>query len=201
MLMDEKWRIGWTVGSVVLILGVNIWLGPNWIYFWLCVLFNVIIWLTYINKFSVSQKGIELETKMQEVRAATDKLNVTIDQFQQTIQPMIEFNLASLAKEGQFDARTRSKYVKPFVAATSELKQSLNMSGEDLDELMGIAKKQLIESYVYDLDYFSDSQANEFIRLPDINFTKLKELSKSLNSPDFDQALQGLKEYTNMDKF
>lgn len=100
-----------------------------------------------INKNGFEMKKIEvLLSKNQKIN---EEIKITLDRFNNTILPFLNFSLGLIEKDGKFDSVMEYTYIEDFVKSAYELTKETSNNSKKTEKLLRIANIKVLESFKY----------------------------------------------------
>lgn len=117
-----------------------------------------------IRKISFGKDGLALEKR--ELEALKEEAQVTLDKLNETIEPLLKFNLALINKDGTFDNVTDFDALADFVYALDDLSGGRFKSNTQNEELFNLSLHNIVYSFTYKADYIlgKDFQTRPFVQ-------------------------------------
>lgn len=117
-----------------------------------------------IAKMSIGKDGIALEKR--KLEELTEEAQVTIDKLNETIEPLLKFNLALINKDGTFDNVTDFDALIDFVYALDDLSGGRFKSNTQNEELFNLSLHNIVYSFTYKADDIlgKDFQTRPFVQ-------------------------------------
>ena len=114
------------------------------------LLIMVSLYFDDIRKVSFGKDGLALEKR--ELEALKEEAQVTIDKLNETIEPLLKFNLALINKDGKFDNVTDFDALADFIYALDDLSEGSFRNNPQLIELFNLSLHNIVYSFTYKAD-------------------------------------------------
>lgn len=148
-----------------------------------------------IKSIGVSKDSVELKLKdineaVEKADAATEELNVTIGQLNETINPLLDFSLGMLEKDGEFDGVTKFQYIEPFLYSSIDMYKRMGRISNQTEHLLNKGFQKLVYSFEYEVQRLAPEIKNQFREnckiypSVQINYEKLREISSGISRED-----------------
>ncbi|MGX6994001.1 hypothetical protein [Vagococcus penaei] len=97
----------------------------------------------------INKNGFEMEKLISENKKINEEINVTLEKFNNTIVPFLDFSLGLIEKDGKFDSVMEYSYIEGFVKSAYELTEETSNNSKQTEKLLQIANIKVLESFKY----------------------------------------------------
>lgn len=178
------------------------WLGGEWqvmVVFLISSIVSILIMNSdKIKAIGVGKDNVSLELKdikemTEKVNKANEELNVTIDQLNNTITPLLDFSLGLLAKDGEFDGVTKFEYIEPFLYSSIDMYLRMDNMSLETKKLLDKGFQNLVLSLSYEVTRLIPNIQSDFRKwcqsypVIKINYGELQRISSDIGDNELEK--------------